>query len=221
MAFSLERGKRLYESKKYRLAIKELKGMDVNMEENPEVAYYIGLSFTQLEEWDTALFFLEQVVNSNYSFFHSFQCRMVLGYIYSTTKRYKLAEFEYRHLLKEGIESVQVYASLAHVAYIQRNVDESLEYLEKALEIQPDYASALNSLGYIYAEEEIDADKAITLCRKAVNQQPRNGAYLDSLGWAYFKAGKTETAKSFLRQALEALPGNKDIARHMKAVLGT
>ena len=219
MEYTMERGKQLYKAKRYALALREFKSIDQDPAENPEVAYYIGLCYTQLEQWDQALFYLEQVINSEFSFMHNYQCRMVLGYIYSVTGRYKLAEYEFKKLTEFGMESTQVFASLGYVAYSQRRVEESIDYLQQALAIKPEYANALNSLGYIYAEEEIDIPKAITLCRKAVQQQPDNPAYLDSLGWAYYKAGRLEQSGSCLRKALDLQPGDKEIAGHMRVVI--
>jgi len=219
MKFSLERGKQLYQSKRYNLALRELEGVGIDNTDNPELIYYTGLCFTKLEQWEKALFYLEQVVNLEFSFLHHYQCRMVLGYIYSITGRYKLAEYEFQKMTESGMESTQVYASLGFIAYSQRKVDESIVYLKKALELKPGYTTALNSLGYIYAEEGIDIPKAVKLCKEAVSQNPNSGAYLDSLGWAYYKAGKLNDARTHLRKALDIMPGNKTIARHLRAVV--
>jgi Flp pilus assembly protein TadD len=88
--------------------------------------------------------------------------------------------------------------------------------LKKALEADPTNANALNSLGFIYAEEKMDLVKAAVLCRQAVDIAPRNAAYLDSLGWAYFRQSNFTEARSHFRRALDLAPGNKEIAAHMR-----
>jgi tetratricopeptide (TPR) repeat protein len=221
MKYNIERGKRFYHIKKYDLAIREFEGMDLEPSENPELAYYMGLSLTQLKRYEEALNYLEQIVNSRYSFFHVNQCRMILGYIYSETGRFKLAEFEFLQTLKGGVRSSQVYSSLGHVYYRMRKIDESIDSLRQALSIDENYPNALNSLGYIYAEEEINKVKAIELCNKAVAIKPNNPSYLDSLGWAHYKYGRSAEAQGFLRRALELLPGNKEIAGHLKIATGS
>lgn len=220
MTHHLERGKNLYSSGLYKLALGELKKADDGSFSNPELCYYIGLAYTQLREYEQALFYLEQVVSSDLSFLHSYQCRMVLGYIYTETGRFQLAEYEFKKNLEEGTQSLQVYTSLAHVSYIQRKVEASVEFLKSALRLNPDYPAALNSLGFIYAEEELNIPEALAFCRRAVHLKPDSAAYLDSLGWANFKAGKHEEARAYLRKALSQQPNNKDIVRHMKAVVG-
>ena len=90
---------------------------------------------------------------------------------------------------------------------------------EKALSIDRHYPNALNSLGFIYADEDIDADKALQYCREAVSLRPGHAPYLDSLGWALYKKGNFADARKQLRAALDLSPGNREIARHLKAVI--
>ncbi len=216
----IKRGIKFYHSKKYEQALKEFRMLEEEEENlNIEVIYYIGLCLTQLGRYDEALLYLEQVAQSEFSFLHVFQSRMVLGFIYSVTKRYKLAEYEFNKLISSGLESSQIYAALGYVYYSQKKIKDSIEALEKALEMDPDNPNALNSLGFILAEEEIDVGRAVELCRKAVKKKPKNPAYLDSLGWALYKRGKYSEAREALRRALDLMPGNPEIVSHMKEVL--
>ncbi|GHV23554.1 hypothetical protein FACS189494_11590 [Spirochaetia bacterium] len=68
--------------------------------------------------------------------------------------------------------------------------------------------------------ESIDLPRGLELCKKAVEKKPQNAAYLDSLGWAYFKSGEVSDARNYLRRALDIAPRQKEIAGHMKAVVG-
>src|SRR4051812_13302967 len=47
----------------------------------------------------------------------------------------------------------------------------------------PDNAATMNYLGYMWAEQGVNLDRAVAMLTKAVTQEPTNGAYLDSLGW--------------------------------------
>jgi tetratricopeptide (TPR) repeat protein len=221
MKHSLEAGIQFYSQKRYEQARAELLALDEKPEENPAVAYYLGLTYTQLEEYEKAIPLLEYVILTHRNLFFVFQCRMVLGYIYSVTRRFQLAEIEFRNLLKLGVESPQVFTSLGYALYAQGKTEEGVEELKKALKYKPDYASALNNLGFIYAEEGAAKEKeqAVALCKQAVKRQPGNPVYLDSLGWALFKAGNLVDAKAYLRKAFEASKGNKEIAAHLKAVM--
>jgi Flp pilus assembly protein TadD len=97
-----------------------------------------------------------------------------------------------------------------------KKVPEAVDTLKKALDLEPKNPNALNSLGYIYAEEKMDPAKAVSLCRQAVDLAPRNAAYLDSLGWAFFRQGSLLDARANFRRALDLAPGNKEIAAHIR-----
>lgn len=216
---SLKSAIRLYKTRRYEQALQELTGTDENPAESVEISYYLGLCYTQLERYDDALVYLEQVVTAGDNIIQIYQGRMILSYIYTITGRYRLAQFELEQLIASGYESALVYSAFGYVAYCQRRVDESLAYLQKALNLDPTNSNALNSMGYILAEEGIDPMGALSYCKNAVQQKPDNPSYLDSLGWAYYKAGKISEAKSYLRKALSLAGTSREIAGHLKVCL--
>jgi tetratricopeptide (TPR) repeat protein len=216
---TLKTGIRLYNTHRFEQALREFQSVDADPSTNPELGYYLGLCYTQLERYDEALLYLEQVVTTSDNLVQIYQSRMILSYIYTITSRHRLAEFELKSLLDAGFESAQVYAAYGYVAFVLGNTDESLEYLQKALTLDPRNANALNSMGFILAEKNIDPEGAISYCKNAVQLRPENAAYLDSLGWAYYKTGNFDEAKNYLRKALSISGGNKEIANHMKAAL--
>jgi tetratricopeptide (TPR) repeat protein len=219
MKDNLQTGIRLYQKGKYEQALSLFLNLHVDAAEHAELSYYMGLCYTKLEKYDESLLYLEQVVTSDLGFAFIFQSRMILGYIYAITGRYKLAEFEFNRLIKEGFESAKVYAALAYVLYAQEKSEESLDILKNALSLEPENANALNSFGFILADTDKTPSIAVEYCKKALSQKPDNPAYLDSLGWAHFKNGDTEEARSYLRKSLSKAPRNKTIARHLKALL--
>ena len=60
-----------------------------------------------------------------------------------------------------------------------------------------------NDLGYLYAEQGKNLEKAEAMIRKAVQEEPDRPAYLDSLGWVLFKRGKAKEALEPLIKAVE------------------
>lgn len=215
----MNEGIRLLKQGQYERALQNLLDVHVEAPEYPELSYYLGLCYTHLGKYDEALLYLEQVVTSELSFTHVYQSRMVLGYIYSVTGRYRLAEFEFQKILDDGFDSAKTHAALAYVLHAQNETGRALAELERAVELDSENSNALNSLGFVLADTDQDIRRAIECCRKAVRREPRNPAYLDSLGWAYFKLGNVEEARTTLRAALEAAPGNKDIASHLRDVV--
>jgi len=214
----LEAGIRLYHAHRFEQALAEFREAEKEMPPSPELDYYLGLCLTQLARYEEALLSLEKVVTSQFSFFHTMQSRMVLGYVYAITARRRLAQFEFQKVC-DMLQSSQAFAGLGYVHYAQGNVTEAVAALKKALEIDPRNSNALNSLGFIYGEERLDLPRGIQLCRQAVELNPRNPAYHDSLGWSLFRAGNLSEAKASLRRALDLAPGNREIAVHLREVM--
>ena len=131
-----------------------------------------------------------------------------------------MADFELKRLINSGFESVQLYTTLAYAAWSQKHFKQSVEYYEKALDLDRNNATALNGLGYLLVDTDIDLLRGLRCCKKAVDLKPNNPAYLDSLGWAYFKNGELLEARTWLRRAMQAAPNLKEIKEHFKTVTG-
>ena len=220
---TLTEGIRLYRHKRWDKALIELLSVNTERfspEENLELAYYLGLCYTKMERYDDALLYLEQVVTSSPDMLRTYQCRMTLAYIYAITKRSKMAEFELKRLAKNGFESAQLYATLAYAAFTQKQFKQAIEYYEKALDLDGNNTTALNGLGFILVDNDMDIMRGLRCCKKAVDLKPQNPAYLDSLGWAYYKNGELLEARTWLRRALDSGPHMKEIKEHIKAVTG-
>ena len=87
--------------------------------------------------------------------------------------------------------------------------------LRQALAADPTNADALNSLGYMLANNNDRLDEAIRLVNQALQKEPGNGAYLDSLGWAHFKKGDLDQAEKYLTEAIAKLPNNSEVLDHI------
>jgi len=77
---------------------------------------------------------------------------------------------------------------------------------QKVLASDPENAAALNYLGYMLADQNVETRRSVGYIKRAVDLDPTNGAYLDSLGWAYFRLGKYELAE---RQSAEGFAKNQ------------
>ncbi|WP_294427808.1 tetratricopeptide repeat protein [uncultured Treponema sp.] len=183
---------------------------------NIEMAYYIGLCYAKLERYNDALLYLEQVVTGGSELERVLQCRYVLAVIYANSGRKKLAEFELNKLLESGYRPASVYSSLAYIAWKQDEIERSLDFYKKAIELEPENATALNGMGYVLACENRDLTKALSFCKRALDKRPNSPACLDSVGWVYLKLGLMEDAFKYLNQARIMLPDNEEIAEHLR-----
>lgn len=213
-----DKGKKLYDNGDFQEAVKALLALDAVYEEDPETAYYLGLSYTQLGNFEEAEKFFDTVIRYDIHILRVFQSSMVLSYVYSITERYDQAIRLILQVIDEGFESAQIYSTLAYCCHASGNLSKALDYLEKAMELEPDNPNSLNSYGFILAEEGKSTKSAVDFCLKALEKNPEYGAYLDSVGWAYYKDGNIVEAIRFLRRAREVWPDDKDIEYHLKTV---
>jgi tetratricopeptide (TPR) repeat protein len=223
VATNFDEGIRLFKMKRWDKALQEFLQVDAERlaeKETIELAYYLGLCYTKLSRHDDALLYLEQVITAGTDPLRTYQCRLTLAYIYVVTKRAKLAEFELGRLTNGGFESPQIYSTLAYAAWAQKNFEKAVEFYEKALELDENNTTALNGLGFILVDTDMDIYRGLRYCKRAVDMRPQNGAYLDSLGWAYYKNGEIPEARTWLRRALEASPQQKEIKEHIRVVMG-
>ena len=95
------------------------------------------------------------------------------------------------------------------------NPAEAEKVFLQLLDVRPNDSATQNYLGYMWADQGVQLDRARQMLEKAVAREPRNAAYLDSLGWAYFRLGQIEAAKKNLREAHRREPSDPTIEEHM------
>ncbi len=183
-----------------------------------EASYYQALCFSKLGRADEALPALDLMIAQETNFLKLLQAKMIRGFLLTTERRYPEAEKALKGMLDEGVESVQVYSNYGYVLWALGRGKEGIAWLNKALALDPDNANALNSMGYILAEEGLHLDKALNYCRKALALRKDTPAYLDSLGWVYFKLRQYKMSLVYLQKAVDAQPANVDFRIHLVEV---
>ena len=93
--------------------------------------------------------------------------------------------------------------------------DLCVEQMQKAIELNPDNAAALNYLGYTFADQGVRLDEAESLVRRALSINPRDGYYIDSLGWVYYQKGDYKKAIEELERAVALATDDPTIAEHL------
>ena len=90
-----------------------------------------------------------------------------------------------------------------------------VHHMQRAVELNPENAAALNYLGYTYAEQGIQLDEAERLIRRALAVSPRDGYFIDSLGWVYYRQGHYDRAIEQLERAVTLATDDPTIAEHL------
>jgi tetratricopeptide (TPR) repeat protein len=84
-----------------------------------------------------------------------------------------------------------------------------------ALELSPDQPGVLNYLGYAWADQGRNMDRARAMVERAVEERPEEGSYVDSLGWIMLLQGDKDAALRELERAVTLMPGDATINGHL------
>lgn len=128
-----------------------------------------------------------------------------LAAVYYQQKEFEKAIQTYKLILEIDKNDYEALFLMGSILEDSGRRLEAIEKFKQTLVIKPDYADALNSLGYVYAEEGKNLERAKELIEKALSADPDNGAYIDSLGWVYFKMNLIDKAIEELEKAASKL----------------
>lgn len=98
------------------------------------------------------------------------------------------------------------------------NYANSEKLLRSIIKSEPNNASALNALGYSYADRNVHLLEAKSLIERAIRLSPNDPFILDSLGWVYFRLGDTSNALIYLQDSFSKLP-EAEVGAHLGEVL--
>jgi tetratricopeptide (TPR) repeat protein len=87
--------------------------------------------------------------------------------------------------------------------------------MEEVLTLDPENGPALNYVGYTWADNGVNLDKALEYIKKAVELMPDDGYVRDSLGWVYFKMGNSKQAVIELEKASDMVAEDPVIREHL------
>ena len=116
--------------------------------------------------------------------------------------------------LQKYPESKSLFYEAAMIAERLDLISMAENYLKRALEIDPNFANAYNSLGYTLLERTNRLKEAGENIRKAYQLDPSNPYILDSMGWLSFKEKNYTEAIGYLNDALQLLE-SEDIMLHL------
>lgn len=125
-----------------------------------------------------------------------------VGNLLEGQKHYVEAERVFKRLLATNPNHVQALNSLGYMlAERGERLQESLEYIKRALEIEPDNPAIIDSLGWAYFKLN-QLDLAETHLRKAAAGLMTNSVIQDHLGDTLFKLGNFDEAAHAWERAL-------------------
>ena len=164
-----------------------------------DILLYSARLYSLNDKMDVAIELLQNALAmepENDQIYHS------LALAYMSVKENEKAVASMKKALSLNPKKDSYYFELGALLEKSGDFKGAIENMRQAIEINPLHSNAHNFLGYIYALEGRDLDRALEHLKKALTIQPRNGYFLDSLGWIYFKKGDSEKALTQIQKAL-------------------
>ncbi|MCX7797729.1 MAG: tetratricopeptide repeat protein [Melioribacter sp.] len=136
--------------------------------------------------------------------------------IYDSQKNFIMSDSLYSMALKIDSTNALILNNYAY-SLAERGIrlEEALKMSKKAVEKDPQNASYLDTIGWVYYQlgDYLTAKKFIEDSLKLDN---KNATVTDHLGDVYFKLGNKEKAKEFWKKALELEPQNEKIKQKLE-----
>ncbi|HFE49000.1 MAG TPA: tetratricopeptide repeat protein [Chromatiaceae bacterium] len=124
----------------------------------------------------------------------------------------------YNRVLKEYPGNLDLRYSRGLIAAELGHIDVLEQDMRAILARKPEYADALNALGYTLADKTDRYQEAYQLISRALKLRPDSAAVMDSMGWVLYRMGRYDEALEYLRKAHEKLPDG-EITAHLAQVL--
>ncbi len=147
----------------------------------------------------------------------SHELRMLLASLYYEANCEEAVEEELKEILKIDPDSAEASNFLGYF-YAEKNkeLEEALKLVEKALQAEPQNAAYLDSLGWIYykqatgSKDDTRLEKALQKLLEAASQTP-DPEIFKHLGEIYYSLGQWDAAEAEWQKALQIQPrGSKD-----------
>jgi len=141
--------------------------------------------------------------------------RRMLARALQAVGRYGEAEREWLAIRAKMPDEPGVSLELGGCRERAGNVDGAVAAGRDALKIAPDWAPALNFVGYVLADHDRELVEARKLIERALQKDPENGAYVDSYGWVLYRQGDLAGARDNLERAVRLTEGDPVVREHL------
>ena len=172
-----------------------------------------GLAFSDLEDYKQAEISLKKLLEidkeNDLAYFY-------LGALYEKTGQKEKAEDFFRKVIKLNPQNPDAYNYLGYMfAEQEKNLDEAIELVSKALDIAPDNGAYVDSLGWAYYKKDM-VDEALRYLEKAVELIPDDAVIRDHLGDAYYKKGDLDKAYQHWQRSLDLNPEQGSVKKKLE-----
>ena len=191
----------LTQAEKYEQALNELQGIDPNDEEFEHAIILQVRLLRYLDRHEEAVELLEKAVGNEAS--RSPDMYVLLAALYHLQNKPELGQTTFDRAITAFPENDELLYEYGLFLDTTGRQDKAISVMEEVIKRQPAHGEALNYVGYSWADESINLDKALDYIQRAVKLKPDNSYILDSLGWVYYRLSRLEEAREALERAVE------------------
>jgi tetratricopeptide (TPR) repeat protein len=141
--------------------------------------------------------------------------------ILSSLKKYReanevLLTIFFMHPSRELTSKIAL--NIAYNYELMDSITVAVIWLEQLLEREPENHIAMNNLGYMLIDRDLDIERGIILVDKALSYSPEEPSYLDSKAWGLYKIGKYAEALEILEKLEASGMDARELWEHLAAV---
>jgi tetratricopeptide (TPR) repeat protein len=187
-------------------AIQDLRSMLDGTPSDREIHLTVAQVYSQAKRYPEAEVAAEKALSLSTKPDDQEYPRFVLGSIYERQKKYDLAEEQFRKVLATDPLNA---AACNYLGYMLADrgvrLDESVKYIQKALELEPNNGAYLDSLGWAYYKMN-RFDLAVPHLEKAARLISSDPTIQEHLGHLYLQLGRKRDAEEAWERALKEWP---------------
>ncbi|UCC11692.1 MAG: tetratricopeptide repeat protein [candidate division WOR-3 bacterium] len=163
-----------------------------------ELWVYLGFVGIDTRDYETAEYALSEAAHRGGDVA---QLYYLFGAVAEMQEHYEDAYFYYYKALRIDRDDIGALEALASLCGTIERREEAFRYFAEIIELDTLNATALNYVGYTYAEKKDSLDYALDLIQRAIKLDENNAYFIDSRGWVYFQMGMYEKAREDLERA--------------------
>jgi len=187
-------------------AVEMTKTAAAKVEDPKPLWYFLGVNFSQRESYDTAITWLEKAFRSDSS---DTRVQFALAAAMERSGRFDESADVFKEILRREPTNAPALNYLGYM-YADRNVhlEESLDLIERALEVDPQNGAYLDSYGWVLFRLG-RFDEAEAQIRKALGILDSDPVIHEHLGDILAAQGREDEARRHWERALELDPKNE------------